>query len=104
MAQEKGMIEPFVEAQKREGVISYGLSSYGYDARVGEDFKIFTDVDNAVVDPKTSRLTASSPARETSRSRPTALPSLIRSNISASLAMCSSFAWVSPLMRDAASS
>ena len=35
MAQEHGMIEPFVEAQKREGVISYGLSSYGYDARVG---------------------------------------------------------------------
>lgn len=52
MAKEHGMIEPFVEAQKREGVISYGLSSYGYDARVGEDFKIFTDVDNAVVDPK----------------------------------------------------
>ena len=44
MAQEKGMIEPFVDAQKREGVISYGLSSYGYDARVGTDFKIFTNV------------------------------------------------------------
>jgi len=52
MAQEKGMIEPFVDAQKREGVISYGLSSYGYDARVGTDFKIFTNVDSAVVDPK----------------------------------------------------
>ncbi len=46
------MIEPFVETQKREGVISYGLSSYGYDARVAEDFKIFTNVDSAVVDPK----------------------------------------------------
>jgi dCTP deaminase len=47
-----GMIEPFVETQKRDGVISYGLSSYGYDARVAEDFKIFTNVDSAVVDPK----------------------------------------------------
>jgi dCTP deaminase len=52
MAQEKGMIEPFVDAQKRAGVISYGLSSYGYDARVGTDFKIFTNVNSAVVDPK----------------------------------------------------
>ena len=52
MAEEKGMIEPFVDSQKREGVISYGLSSYGYDARVGSDFKIFTNVDSAVVDPK----------------------------------------------------
>jgi dCTP deaminase len=52
MAQKTGMIEPFVEAQKREGVISYGLSSYGYDARVADEFKIFTNVDAAVVDPK----------------------------------------------------
>jgi dCTP deaminase len=52
MATEAGMIEPFVEAQRREGVISYGLSSYGYDARIAEEFKIFTNVDNAVVDPK----------------------------------------------------
>ena len=52
MAQEKGMIEPFVDAQKRDGVISFGLSSYGYDARVGNDFKIFTNVNSAVVDPK----------------------------------------------------
>ena len=40
------MIEPFVEAQKREGVISYGLSSYGYDARVADEFKIFTNIDS----------------------------------------------------------
>ena len=46
------MIEPFIEAQKREGVISYGLSSYGYDARVADEFKIFTNVDSAIVDPK----------------------------------------------------
>jgi len=46
------MIEPFVDTQTREGVISYGLSSYGYDARVSEEFKIFTNVDSATVDPK----------------------------------------------------
>jgi dCTP deaminase len=48
----RSMIEPFVEAQRREGCISYGLSSYGYDARVADEFKIFTNVDSAVVDPK----------------------------------------------------
>ena len=52
MSQERGMIEPFVDAQKRDGVISYGLSSYGYDARVSSEFKIFTNVDSATVDPK----------------------------------------------------
>jgi dCTP deaminase len=46
------MIEPFHERQRREGVISYGLSSYGYDARVSREFLIFTNVDAAVVDPK----------------------------------------------------
>ena len=51
MATTKGMIEPFVERQTREGVISYGLSSYGYDARVGREFKIFTNDDSAIVDP-----------------------------------------------------
>jgi len=52
MARSAGMIEPFVDRQKRDGVISYGLSSYGYDARVADEFKIFTNVDNPVVDPK----------------------------------------------------
>ena len=52
MATEHGMIDPFVETQKRDGVISYGLSSYGYDARVADVFKIFTNVDSAIVDPK----------------------------------------------------
>ncbi|MEQ8388469.1 MAG: dCTP deaminase [Alphaproteobacteria bacterium] len=47
-----GMIEPFSETLKREGVISYGLSSFGYDARVSSEFKVFTNVDSAVVDPK----------------------------------------------------
>ena len=46
------MIEPFEEKLTREGVISYGLSSYGYDARVADEFKIFTNVDSAIVDPK----------------------------------------------------
>jgi dCTP deaminase len=51
MAQ-KGMIEPFVEEQVKAGVISYGLSSYGYDIRVADEFKIFTDVNATIVDPK----------------------------------------------------
>jgi dCTP deaminase len=52
MALEQGMIEPFVEKQVREGVISYGVSSYGYDMRVADEFKIFTNVYSAIVDPK----------------------------------------------------
>lgn len=47
-----GMITPFEERKKREGVISYGLSSYGYDCRLSDEFMIFTNVDNAIVDPK----------------------------------------------------
>ena len=52
MALEHGMIEPFVDHQVRKGVISYGVSSYGYDVRVTDEFKIFTNVYSAVVDPK----------------------------------------------------
>lgn len=52
MAIEKGMIAPFAENQVRNGVISYGVSSYGYDIRVADEFKIFTNVFSAVVDPK----------------------------------------------------
>lgn len=52
MSREHGMIEPFEDAQRREGVISYGLSSYGYDIRVAPEFKVFTNVHNVVVDPK----------------------------------------------------
>jgi dCTP deaminase len=52
MALEQGMIEPFVENQVRDGVVSYGLSSYGYDIRVADEFKIFTNVFSAIVDPK----------------------------------------------------
>ncbi len=46
------MIIPFKSSQIREGVISYGLSSYGYDFRVADEFKIFTNINNAIVDPK----------------------------------------------------
>src|SRR5213082_3538949 len=52
MAQEHEMISPFHEKQMREGVISYGLSSYGYDLRVADEFKIFTNVNSTTVDPK----------------------------------------------------
>jgi dCTP deaminase len=52
MAHEHGMIEPFVEKQVSTHVISYGVSSYGYDIRVADEYKIFTDVFSAIVDPK----------------------------------------------------
>lgn len=56
-AEQNQMIEPFVDSlqkldQKKQGVISYGVSSYGYDARVADEFKIFTNVNSAIVDPK----------------------------------------------------
>jgi dCTP deaminase len=52
MALEHGMIEPFVDSQIRAGVVSYGLSSYGYDIRVGDEFKVFTNINTTVIDPK----------------------------------------------------
>jgi dCTP deaminase len=52
MAQQHGMIEPFTDGQVRAGAISYGVSSYGYDMRVAPEFKIFTNVLSAIVDPK----------------------------------------------------
>ncbi len=52
MALEQGMIEPFEDRQVREGVVSYGLSSYGYDIRVADEFKVFTNINSTVVDPK----------------------------------------------------
>jgi dCTP deaminase len=52
MALEHGMIEPFEDRQVRQGVVSYGLSSYGYDIRVADEFKIFTNINNTVIDPK----------------------------------------------------
>jgi dCTP deaminase len=52
MALEQRMIEPFSDRQVRDGVISYGLSSYGYDVRIADDFKIFTNINSTIVDPK----------------------------------------------------
>ena len=52
MALEHGMIEPFEDRQVRDGVVSYGLSSYGYDIRVADEFKVFTNINSTVVDPK----------------------------------------------------
>ena len=52
MALEHGMIEPFSEKQVSGGKISYGLSSYGYDIRIADEFKIFTNIHSAIVDPK----------------------------------------------------
>ena len=52
MATEHGMIEPFVDEQVRAGVVSFGLSSYGYDIRVADEFKVFTNINNTVIDPK----------------------------------------------------
>jgi dCTP deaminase len=52
MAQEHKMIEPYEDRQVRDGVISYGVSSYGYDMRVANEFRIFTNVNSTIVDPK----------------------------------------------------
>jgi dCTP deaminase len=52
MAREHRMIEPFSEKQVREGIVSYGVSSYGYDVRIADDFKIFTNINSTIVDPK----------------------------------------------------
>ena len=52
MALEKSMIKPFEDRQVRQGSISYGLSSYGYDIRIADEFKIFTNINTTIVDPK----------------------------------------------------
>ncbi len=52
MALDKGMIKPFEDRQVRTGTISFGLSSYGYDIRIADEFKIFTNINNTIVDPK----------------------------------------------------
>jgi dCTP deaminase len=52
MSREHRMIEPFCDQQVREGVISYGVSSYGYDLRIADEFRIFTNVYSTIVDPK----------------------------------------------------
>lgn len=52
MALEQGMIEPFIPEQARGSVVSYGISSYGYDVTAAEEFRIFTNVNSVVIDPK----------------------------------------------------
>ena len=52
MSLEHAMIEPYEDSQVREGVISYGVSSYGYDIRIADEFKIFTNINSTIVDPK----------------------------------------------------
>ncbi|MDH3197354.1 MAG: dCTP deaminase [Candidatus Krumholzibacteria bacterium] len=52
MVKEHGMIEPFVERQVKDGMVSFGVSSYGYDIRIADEFKIFTNINSTVVDPK----------------------------------------------------
>src|SRR5215211_7201639 len=52
MVLEHRMIEPFVDDQVRAGVVSFGLSSYGYDIRVADEFKVFTNINSTVIDPK----------------------------------------------------
>ena len=52
MAKDTGMIQPFEEKQVRAGMISFGVSSYGYDLRIANEFKIFTNINTSIVDPK----------------------------------------------------
>ena len=93
MAQEHGMIEPFVERQVRgEGadrVISFGVSSYGYDVRCADEFKVFTNINSATVDPKNLMKKVLSTLKAMSASsRRTRLHWRAPSNISASRATC----------------
>ena len=67
MSLEKKMISPFVQKQQRKNKISFGLSSYGYDARVSNEFKIFTNIDSAFVDPYTLSLHDALPISEERR-------------------------------------
>jgi dCTP deaminase len=87
MALEHRMIEPFEQRQVRAGVVSYGLSSYGYDVRVADEFKVFTNINTTVIDPKAfdprSFVDIKAPSASSRRTR-SRWPG--RSNISASRA------------------
>jgi dCTP deaminase len=52
MVKEYGMIEPYVDSQFKDNAVSFGVSSYGYDIRIADEFKIFTNINSTVVDPK----------------------------------------------------
>jgi len=56
MSTNEGMIKPFVESNIRKDVVSYGLSSYGYDIRVSDEYKIFTNINNSIIDPMSSSM------------------------------------------------
>ena len=105
MALEHDMINPFNDRQVRDGVISYGLSSYGYDLRVADEFKIFTNVNSAIVDPKNfdqrSFIDVKGPSVLIP---PNSLLLPARSSTSRFPATCSPSAWASRRMRAAASS
>ncbi len=90
MAREHGMIEPFEERQVRAGVVSYGLSSYGYDIRVADEFKVFTNINNTLIDPKNfdPRSFVDLSRRTPASSRPTRSRSRGRSSTSGSRATC----------------
>jgi deoxycytidine triphosphate deaminase len=93
MAAEHGMIEPFEPGQVREvdgrKIVSYGTSSYGYDIRCSNEFKLFTDINCTIVDPKNFDRIPSSRSRTTSASsRPTPSPWRAPSSTSAFRATC----------------
>lgn len=88
MSEEFGMIDPFEPNQIKEAdgqrIISYGTSSYGYDIRCANEFKIFTNINSTIVDPKTSTRKISLPSKTTAASsRPIPSHWRARSNISA---------------------
>src|SRR5579871_1211924 len=90
MALEHKMIEPFTDRQVREGVISYGVSSYGYDIRVADEFQIFTNVNSTIVDPKHFDARSLVAYKgDVCIVPPNSLRSLAPSSISAFRAMCS---------------
>ena len=90
MAREQGMIEPFADSQVRDGVISYGVSSYGYDIRVTDEFKIFDQLASGSDRPEAlrSQVDGGLSKAMSASSRPIPSPWPKPSNISASRAMC----------------
>ena len=111
MAAQHGMIEPFepgqVQARSTAGaIVSYGTSSYGYDIRCSDEFKIFTNINSTIVDPEEFRrqVLRRLQGRRAASSRPTPSRWRAPSSTSASRATCSPSAWASPPTRAAASS
>jgi dCTP deaminase len=104
MALEKGMIKPFEDRQVRKG-ISFGLSSYGYDIRIADEFKIFTNINTTIVDPKGFDPRSFVDYQgEVAVIPPNSFAWDARWNTSRSRGTCSRSAWASPPTRGAASS